>query len=163
MGKTRRSQAFPKHPLHKVHIDDSQKALPIPKRLMAKAVKEVLLFLRIECEEISVYFVTEKKIAALHEQFFQDPTPTDCISFPIDAKHLGEIFVCPAVAIAYAKKHGGDPFQETLLYVVHGILHLVGYDDITPQAKKAMRRMEKKCMDHLYRNSVCVKFYKVLI
>jgi probable rRNA maturation factor len=96
------------------------------------------------CEEISVYFVTELEIAALHEQFFQDPTPTDCITFP-----PGEIVVCPGVAIAYAKKRKGDPLEETVLYVVHGILHLLGFDDMEPSARKTMRKMEKKCMAYL--------------
>lgn len=151
MGKIQRSPASPKRPLHnlQIHIENHQKALPISKRFMKSCVKNILTFLNVDCEEISLYFTTEKKITLLHEQFFQDNTPTDCISFPIDKKHLGEIFVCPSVAINYAKKHNQDPLEEVLLYVVHGILHLVGYDDMTPQAKKVMRRMEKKCMDHL--------------
>ncbi len=151
MGKIQRSQASPKPPLHnlQIHIDNHQKALPISKRFMKSCVKKILSFLNVECEEISLYFTTEKKISLLHEQFFQDKTPTDCISFPIDRRHLGEIFVCPAVAIAYAKKHGKDPSEETLLYVIHGILHLVGYDDMNPKSKRIMRRMEKKCMNYL--------------
>lgn len=151
MGRIQESQGSQKHPLRnlQVHVDNHQKALPIRKRFISQTVKEILTFLRVDCEEVSIYFTTEEKIAALHEQFFQDPTPTDCISFPIDDQHLGEVFVCPSVAITYAKKHHIDPFQETLLYMVHGILHLLGYDDLDPKSKKIMRRMEKKCMDHL--------------
>ncbi len=152
MGKIQESQDSQKHlPLHNaiVHVGNQQKALPIRKRQITRIVKELLSFLKTDCEEISVYFVTEKKISELHDQFFQDPTPTDCISFPIDKQHLGEIFVCPSVAILYAKKHNIDPFKETILYVVHGILHLIGYDDLDPKSKKIMRRMEKKCMDYL--------------
>ena len=130
-------------------VENKQKALPIRKRLISEIMKELLLFLKIDYEEISFYFVTEKKITDLHRQFFQDPTPTDCISFPIDEKHLGEVFVCPAVAIEYAKKHNTDPLKETILYAIHGLLHLLKYDDMDPESKKTMRRMEKKCINHL--------------
>lgn len=149
MAKIRKSQVSQRPLLPKIHIENHQRALPIQKRSISKIIQETLLFLNIQCEEISVYFVTEKSIAKLHEQFFDDPTSTDCISFPMDNVHLGEIFVCPSVAIAYAKKHNLDPYHETILYVVHGILHLIGYDDLDPKSKKKMRAMEKKCMDHL--------------
>lgn len=151
MARTQKSPASQKLllPKLKIHIENHQRALPIRKRSISKAIKEVLSFLKIDCEEISVYFTTEKKIAQLHDQFFNDPTPTDCISFPLDNKHLGEIFVCPSVAISYANKHNLDPMNETILYVIHGILHLIGYDDLTPSDKKVMRRMEKKCLNHL--------------
>jgi probable rRNA maturation factor len=134
---------------NQIHIYNSQKALPLRKRLITQIVKAILSFLQIDCEEISIYFVTAETISDLHQQFFNDPTQTDCISFPIDQDHLGEVFVCPAVAIEYASKHKIDPFKETVLYMIHGILHLVGYDDLDSAQKRIMRRMEKKCMDHI--------------
>jgi len=132
-----------------VHIVNRQKALPIRKRFFSSVVKETLEFLDIHCSEIGIYFVTEKEISKLHDEFFQDPTPTDCISFPLDKEYLGDIFICPSVAIAYAEKHSLPPLKETTLYLIHGVLHLIGYDDLSPKDKKKMRLMEKKCMDHL--------------
>lgn len=133
----------------RIHIENRQKAFPISKRFFSKIVRETLKFLQVDCEEVAVYFVTVPEISSLHDQFFQDGTPTDCISFPLDETYLGDIFVCPEVAIAYAKKRTLDPLQETILYVVHGILHLIHYDDQSPEDKKIMRRMEKKCMTYL--------------
>ena len=147
MGKTRKLLASQKHRRFNVQIENSQRDLPLKKRLIADIIGEVLEFLKVDCSEITVYFVTKKKISSLHNQFFQDPTPTDCISFPLQSEHLGEIFVCPKVAIEYTK--GVGSFEETILYVVHGILHLIGYDDLKPKDKQEMRCMEKKCMDHL--------------
>ncbi len=132
-----------------ITVINRQKALPINKRSVARAATEILSFLQVEWEELSIYFVTKKKIAELHEQFFNDPTETDCISFPLGDKHLGEIFVCPEVAIDYATKHNLDPSEETLLYLIHGILHLIGYDDLDPMKRREMRKMEKKCLKHL--------------
>jgi probable rRNA maturation factor len=153
MGRIRKSQDCPKPLLHKktvsVHIDNHQKAFPIEKRFFSTLIKEVLSFLNVNCKEISIYFTTEEEISKLHDEFFQDPTPTDCISFPLDDEHLGEVFVCPSVALDYAKKHDILPIQEVVLYVIHGILHLIGYDDMDPKSKKIMRAQEKKCMNHI--------------
>jgi probable rRNA maturation factor len=140
-----------KNPLFrlKIYVENLQKDLPLKKGDVRIVVREALRCLNVSCDEIALHFVGEKKIAALHAQFFDDPSITDCISFPLDKDHLGEVFVCPAVAISYAAKKKLDPYEETLLYVVHGILHLIGYDDLEPRAKREMRKMEKKCMDHL--------------
>ncbi len=140
-----------------IRIFNRQKDLKISKGSTRTLIASLLNFLNVSTEEISLYFVTEKEICKLHEQFFQDPSPTDCISFPIDQSHLGEIFVCPKVAVAYAKKRGLDPHEETSLYIVHGILHLLGFDDLETQAKRRMRKKEKSCMRHLYEHKVILR------
>ncbi len=140
-----------------ISVHNTQKDLPINKGSVRALVSAVLCFLEVSFEEVSIYFVSAKKIGEIHEQFFQDSTPTDCISFPLDEKHLGEVFVCPEVALNYAKKRGLDPHLETALYIVHGLLHLIGYDDLEKKAKKAMREKEKSCMRHLKRLNIILK------
>lgn len=140
-----------------IHVSNSQKDLQIDKGSIRALVKATLTSLKSTPDEISIYLVSEKKIAALHDEFFQDPTSTDCISFPIDDSHLGEIFVCPAVAITYAKKKNLDPYEETALYIVHGILHLLGQDDLEPKAKRIMRKKEKSCMRRLNELNISLK------
>lgn len=138
----------------KIHLYNRQRALSLSKSALRKAIHSLVSYLEIETKELSVYFVTSKKIAELHGQFFNDPTPTDCITFPLDQEFLGEIFVCPEVALQYASKKNLDPLEETLLYVVHGILHLVGYDDLTAKDKRNMRKKEKSCMRHLKKDGI---------
>lgn len=116
-------------------------------------MKGVLSHMDASPEEVAIYFVPEKKICQLHDQFFQDPSTTDCISFPIDEEYLGEVFVCPATAIKYSAKNELDPYEEASLYVVHGLLHLMGYDDLTPKEKANMRKKEKSCMNHLKKHN----------
>lgn len=114
------------------------------------AKKEKVIF-----DEIGIHFVGKKKISALHKQFFNDPSLTDCITFPIYNKKGdgysfgGDIFICPEVAYEYAKLHGIDPKCEVWLYLIHGLLHLVGYDDIDPKSRQKMRRKERQ---HLPKN-----------
>lgn len=109
-------------------------------------VRKVLQLYQSNCSEVTVYFVTDRRICDLHQQFFNDPSSTDCISFPIDHELLGEIFVCPKTALQYCADRGLDPFEEVALYVIHGILHLLGYDDLEPLQRRTMRKNEKKCM-----------------
>jgi len=132
-----------------IRIYNHQKDLKIDKSLTKALVNSVLTHLKVNCDEVSIYFVNQKKITDLHEAFFDDPTPTDCISFPLDDKELGEVFVCPAVAIQYASKKKLDPYDETALYVIHGLLHLIGFDDLEPKERRTMRKKEKSCMHHL--------------
>ena len=133
----------------KINIYNRQKALPLSSPSVKRAVEELFQFLSVSCDEISFYFVSSKKIASLHESHFDDPTPTDCITFPVDSSYLGDIFVCPEVAIEYAQKHQLDPFDETLLYIIHGILHLLNFDDLDPKKRSLMRKKEKSCIRHL--------------
>lgn len=139
-----------KNPIHLVKIFDRQKDLKIDKGSARALVLSLLEYLKISSGEIAVYFVSQKKIAELHDEFFQNSTPTDCISFPLGGNDLGEIFVCPEAAIAYAKGKGLDPYEETSLYIVHGLLHLLGFNDLDPIERRTMRKKEKNCMGYLY-------------
>jgi len=139
----------------KIYYTSKQKDLKISARSTKKLVEQLLRHLSCPCDEISIQFVTTKKICQLHEDFFNDPTTTDCITFPIDDpdhsgyKVLGEVFICPRTAIEYSSKKTKDPYKEATLYLVHGLLHLLGYDDIDPKARAQMRRKENVCMKFL--------------
>lgn len=138
-----------------ITIYDEQDDLP----LSHVSVENVARFLLekhfvVPCEEWIVHFVSLEKIATLHAEFFDDPTETDCITFPIDADEnnpqiLGEVFICPAFALRYCEQNGGDPYEETTLYLIHTLLHLLGYNDIEPIEENEMRKEEKQALDHL--------------
>lgn len=103
-----------------------------------------------QADEASVTFVSDEEMCALHQIHFDDPTPTDCISFPMDGPEeahyrvLGEVFVCPHTAITYATQNKLDPYRELTLYLVHGLLHLMGYDDIEEKDRLLMRAAETR-------------------
>lgn len=137
-----------------VLISDRQKDLSL-KHDFFKLEKLAQLIVANEqrnCDELAIHFITGSLMCRMHKQFFQDPTLTDCISFPMDKEvqagfcYLGDIFVCPKQALIYAEEHGLDPYRETTLYVVHGLLHLLGYDDIQSADRSLMRKLEQKYM-----------------
>jgi len=83
--------------------------------------------------ELSLSFVDGDEMARLHERYMQEAGPTDVLSFPLDddvvdesgIRVLGDVVVCPAVA---ARNNPDDPQAELQLLVVHGVLHVLGYD-----------------------------------
>lgn len=98
--------------------------------------------------ELSVVFVGDAEIARVHADFMGDPTPTDVITFPADAamESAGEIIV----SVDHARSRAGElgePFSRELsLYLVHGWLHLAGYDDRAEADRAAMRAAEQAAL-----------------
>ena len=98
--------------------------------------------------ELSLAFLTDSAIADLHAQFLDDPTTTDVITFEGEPAFgtAGEVCVSADTAQTFATKHGHDFSTELTLYVIHGWLHLAGYDDLEPLKKRRMRAAEKRAM-----------------
>lgn len=85
--------------------------------------------------ELSVSLVTREEMADLHGRYLDDPEPTDVLSFTMDEEGLlGDVVICPAVAAA----QNPDLEAELRLLLVHGILHLLGYDHDEEEERRAM-------------------------
>ena len=91
--------------------------------------------------EISFVLVSDARIAALHDEFMQDPTPTDVITF----LH-GEIVMSAETARREARRRGLPLPEEIARYAVHGLLHLAGWSDGDPGAAADMRVMQEKIL-----------------
>jgi len=102
--------------------------------------------------ELSLAFMTDAKLAKLHGDFLDDPTTTDVITFEGQPEFgvAGEICVSADTARAYSKSNDKDFSEELTLYVVHGWLHLAGYDDLQPAKKRKMRAAEARAMKLLH-------------
>ena len=90
-------------------------------------------------EEISAIIVSDARMAALHKRFLNIPGPTDVITF----QH-GEIVVSAETARRNAATYRTSTENEIRLYIIHGILHLMGFDDTTAVAARTMRRTQKR-------------------
>ncbi|MCU1403194.1 MAG: rRNA maturation RNase YbeY [Microbacteriaceae bacterium] len=100
--------------------------------------------------ELAIVLVDEAAMEQLHVQWMDEPGPTDVLSFPMDelrpgteesitpAGLLGDIVLCPQVAIAQAEEAGHGALDEMLLLTTHGILHLLGFDHAEPAEEKEM-------------------------
>lgn len=109
--------------------------------------------------ELSLVFLTDPALAQIHADFMDDPTATDVITFEGDplAGLAGEICVSADTALAYvadslprgvrsAAARQAAFATELTLYLVHGWLHLAGYDDLRPAKKRRMRAAEARAM-----------------
>jgi len=110
--------------------------------------------------ELSLVFLTDAALARLHADFLDDPTTTDVITFEGDpaAGTAGEICVSVDTAARYARQNGRDFSAELTLYLVHGWLHLAGFDDLEPAKKRRMRRAEARAMNLLAKAGALPRF-----
>lgn len=104
--------------------------------------------------ELSVALVGDRRMSDLHEQFLGIPDPTDVLTFPMDEDEnghvlAGEVVVCVPEARRQAKRRNVPLERELLLYALHGMLHLCGYDDRTDAAFKMMHRTEDEILTRL--------------
>jgi probable rRNA maturation factor len=92
-------------------------------------------------EELSLSFVDPGEMEDLHVRYMDEPGPTDVLSFPMeDDELLGDVVVCPAVAA----QDNPDLEAELRLLVVHGVLHLLGYDHQEEGERAAMWERQER-------------------
>lgn len=104
--------------------------------------------------QLSVALVNDERMAQLHKQFLKIEGPTDVLTFELDHDRAGrciggEVIVCVPEAERRAAEFGIDVADELLLYALHGLLHLSGFDDKTPSGYQAMHRREDQILKQL--------------
>lgn len=107
----------------------------------------------IERAELCVLLVGDREMARIHEDWLGLPGPTDVITFdlagggPASAGVMrGDIAVSGETAVRMARELGWSPRHEVAYCAIHGILHLAGYDDLDPRARRGMRARERVLM-----------------
>lgn len=111
---------------------------------------------------LQIILMDQDNMAELNQAHLNHEGPTDVLTFDLrnDSNAFGniqdqddivaaEIYVCPEVAARYAKEHDLDPSTELLLYVIHGMLHLMGFDDHSEQDIVKMRQAEASTMEKI--------------
>jgi probable rRNA maturation factor len=109
--------------------------------------------------ELSLLLVDEDTMSSYHEKYMGEPGPTDVLSFPMDELRppaeddeppeglLGDIVLCPAVTSRQAAEHGRSANAEAEYLLVHGLLHLLGYDHADPDEKAEMFGLKDKIIE----------------
>ena len=138
-------------PIPEITVRNLQRKVPVDVvdlEMFARKAAELCLRLPrrkksdlVQLREISVLIVSDRKIASLHRQFMNESGPTDVITF----QH-GEIFVGAESARRNARRFGNAFERELRLYVVHGLLHLHGFDDRNAASARRMQVVQRKIL-----------------
>jgi probable rRNA maturation factor len=132
-----------------IDVISEQTVLPVDARRIRRAVRQVLLDAGMTRAVVSVAVVDDATIRRLNARYLGHDYATDALSFALERGEgfiEGEIIVSAETAAAAAPRFGPHPADELLLYVVHGALHLVGYDDATKAGRAAMHEKERHYM-----------------
>ena len=135
-----------------IDVADRQTTLQVDRRQIVQAVEIVLGDAAVARTEISVALVDDPTIHQLNRQYLDHDYATDVLSFLFqrDRDSLeGEVIVSADTAASRAAEFGWTGAEELLLYVIHGALHLVGYDDGTSDERAKMRARERDCLRRL--------------
>ena len=135
-----------------IQINSDLSQLPIERSWLQAAIERVLHGAGITTAEISLAIVDDRQIHQLNLDHLQHDYATDVLSFLFETGPQfvsGEIIVSAETAERVATELNSAPRDELLLYVVHGTLHLVGFDDQEPAARAAMMQRELEVLDEL--------------
>jgi len=137
-----------------VEIVNLQDFIEVPEERIRVALRHTMLEELGRELNISVAIVGDGKIAELNKTFLNEVGPTDVLAFPFGEGEagqegedvFGEIVISAQRAQHEARKRHIDPQLELILYAVHGMLHLAGYDDQSVEEEKKMRRREAEIL-----------------
>lgn len=135
-----------------IAITSRQDRLEIDTQLLAEACRRIAEGAGHSQAAISVTLVDDNEMHKLNREHLAHDYPTDVLSFPLSAPGgmlEGEIIASTDTAIANAQEYGNRAEEELLLYVVHGMLHLVGLDDKTDDKAAKMREAEAYWLEDL--------------
>jgi len=151
-----------KAPKKELHLQNQQRVRPLHRdRLRAAAAFLLDDLLGLASYSLAIHFVSSRRMAFINQQFLGHEGSTDVITFDlregygsleIEAPSLaGEIFISVADAIAQAEEFGTSWQEEILRYIIHGVLHLQGFDDLAPAPRKLMKQRENRLLRTLAR------------
>ncbi len=151
-----------------IAVTNQQNHIRLNLSQISKITKVILKHANIFTAELSLVFVDDRKIRTINRQYLNHDYATDVLSFnfapatkpsaksnsKFKNKNLvltGEIIISTETALRQAEQFQTSAVYEIKLYIVHGILHLLGYDDHAPAAVRLMRAEETRLMKVLMR------------
>jgi probable rRNA maturation factor len=136
----------------RVSINNQQDVIEIDQQRVVDAIRRVLAAHDVTTAEVSVAVVDDARIHTLNRVHLNHDYPTDVLSFVYNTNANavdGELVVSAETARRVCGEHGMAAHDELLLYVVHGTLHLVGYDDQTDDARRIMHAQEQAVLQQM--------------
>ena len=145
-----------------ITFENYQKKVPLNPSQILKITKTILRHEGVDKASLSIVFATRQRIKALNKKFLHRDYGTDVLAFDLSDNAVsrqksqrkpkivvGDIIISTDAALKNAKTYETALSREITLYVIHGILHLLGFDDHSPRDIKKMRKKEQELLDYL--------------
>jgi len=132
----------------RVVVTNRQRRLKIHTHRLAEIAERALELVDDKRLRLGIVLVDDAMIAKLNAQYHDTPGATDILSFDY-GEGQGELIISVEHAVAQAKRYRTTPARELILYVVHGVLHLHGYNDVTLPQRRRMRAAERRLVSDL--------------
>lgn len=137
----------------RVAVENLQKKVPVKLPRVAAIARAILKYEGVREATLAIAFVSSPKIRSLNRQYLRRDYVTDVLTFDLgDVKRpgqvSGDIAICVDMALRNAKAYQTSLDRELVLYVAHGILHLLGFDDHKPADIRKMRRKEAEVLKY---------------
>lgn len=130
-----------------IAIANQQQVLKLSAARLRQVVRKTLEAEEVADAEISIALVDDAAMHELNRRHLAHDYPTDVLSFELSAPAApcleGELIISTETAVRQAEEFGWSPQDEVTLYLVHGLLHLCGYDDHGARQKREMRARER--------------------
>lgn len=137
----------------KVEIINKQNLKRINLKSLCEKLDKLGFLLNIADKHISFYLCDNEFIKNLNKKYFKKNLPTDVISFPLkddlEPDYLGEVVVSVETAVNVSKDLDIKWQKELFLYLVHGVLHLIGYDDMTKVKRLVMEKKQEELLEEI--------------
>ncbi len=132
-----------------VLISSSQRAIRVPRKEITALVEFVAQAEGVRVAQVDIAIVGNKEMAGVNQDWLSHRGPTDVISFDLSEDGEGincQLVICGDVAVKQAAARGLPPQHELMLYVVHGLLHMMGYDDLAIRPAARMHAREEELL-----------------
>jgi len=146
LAPTERERSDDPESRYEVELNDAQSHFRAGPESLERLIRDVLRIEAVNRASISLVLVDNASIREVNRRELGHDWATDVITFPLSSPEdevlSGELMVSGEMAQAVAAEHGHDAWAELALYIVHGLLHLRGYDDLDEDDAREMRRRE---------------------
>jgi len=123
----------------------------VPRKKLHELIRFVARAEGTRLGQIDLAVVDRRRIGELNRKYLRRRGATDVLAFDLSDDLTnglcGQIVVCADVAVAEARRRSHGPQRELMLYVVHGLLHLMGYDDTSPRAAARMHARQEQLLN----------------
>ncbi|RMF57756.1 MAG: rRNA maturation RNase YbeY [Calditrichaeota bacterium] len=132
-----------------IHIHSHNLSIPFNPEHWKHLVQQMIDEESLPASEINIIFVDDPYLRDLHDRFLGDNTVTDVMTFNLGTEHHieGEIYISVDRAKDQAREFGVSLQEELARLIIHGLLHLKGYDDATPEEQRLMREKENHYLE----------------